>query len=131
MSDVDAVLRDAVEAFVAQLKGIFQQLAFEKLQTALGDDAAPQVRRRGRASASARPATSRRRKGGKRTPEELDALVKSLLTHVRKNPGQRIEQIGAALGTSTKELALPAKKLIAEKQLKTQGQKRATKYFAK
>jgi hypothetical protein len=35
------------------------------------------------------------------------------------------------MGTSTRELNLPAKKLLAQKQLKTRGEKRATKYFAK
>ncbi len=70
-------------------------------------------------------------KGGKRSAEELTKLTTSLLTYVKRNPGKRIEQIGAALDLATKELALPAKKLIAEKKLSTKGQKRATVYFAK
>lgn len=40
-----------------------------------------------------------------------------------------MEQIAKTLGTTTKELALPAKKLIAEKKIKTKGERRATKYF--
>ena len=67
----------------------------------------------------------------KRSPDELAKLTQSLFTHVKRNPGQRIEQIGQALGVSTKELALPAKKLIGEKKLGTKGQKRATTYFPK
>ena len=50
---------------------------------------------------------------------------------MKSNPGQRIEQIADGMGTSTKELNLPAKKLIAGKQLKTKGQKRATQYFSR
>jgi len=130
MSNVDAVLRDAVEAFVVQLKGIFQQLALEKIQSALSDDVAPVRRQRG-ASNGPRTPKSARRKGAKRSPEELEALTKSLLAYVRKNAGQRIEQIAEGMGTSTKELALPAKKLIAGKQLATKGQKRATTYYVK
>jgi hypothetical protein len=68
--------------------------------------------------------------GAKRTPAELDALVKKLHAHVVKNPGQRIEKIGAGLGIPTKERALPARKLLSEKRLATKGQKRATLYFA-
>jgi len=58
-------------------------------------------------------------------------LIKKLHGYIAKNPGQRIEQIAASLDISTKELNLPAKKLISEKKLSTKGQKRATTYFAK
>lgn len=81
-------------------------------------------RGRGRAAAS-------REKGAKRPPDEIERLTGRLLDYVKGNPGQRIEQIADGMGTSTKELNLPAKKLIAGKQLKTKGQKRATQYFAR
>ena len=47
-----------------------------------------------------------------------------------KHPGLRIEQINKQLGTTTKDLALPIRKLIAEGALKTKGEKRSTAYFA-
>ncbi len=47
-----------------------------------------------------------------------------------KNPGLRIEQINKQLGTTTKSLALPIRKLVAEKRVKTKGAKRSTAYFA-
>jgi len=40
-----------------------------------------------------------------------------------------MEEIARGLGTSTSELTLPAKKLIAEKKIKTKGERRATKYY--
>lgn len=130
MSDMDAALRDVVETFVVQLREIFQRSALEKVQSALGGDVS--VARRGRgAKKAAAKAPLARKKGAKRTPEELEGLVSSLLAYVKKNPGERIEQIGAGLGLGTKDLALPAKKLIADKQIRTKGQKRATTYFAK
>jgi hypothetical protein len=49
---------------------------------------------------------------------------------VAKHPGLRIEQINKELGTSTKELMLPIRKAIAAKVVKTEGERRATKYFA-
>lgn len=85
------------------------------------------ARKPGRAAAPARPKA--RAKGAKRTPDELEALTKNVLAHIKRNPGQRVEQIAAALGTSTKELALPIIKL--GKALKTQGQRRGTKYSAR
>jgi hypothetical protein len=42
----------------------------------------------------------------------------------------RIEQINKQLGTTTKDLALPIRKLISEGALKTKGEKRSTQYFA-
>ena len=48
----------------------------------------------------------------------------------RTNPGLRIEQINKQLGTTTKDLALPIRKLIAEGALKAKGEKRSTTYFA-
>jgi hypothetical protein len=130
MADTETELRDIVDTFIAQLKDVIRRSTLETVQSALGDEGP--ARSRGRRSAAASPrAGAGRRKGAKRSPEELEALVSNLLNYVKKNPGQRIEQIGEALGTATKELAIPAKKLIAEKQLRTKGQKRATTYFAK
>ena len=39
--------------------------------------------------------------------------------------------IGKTMNVATKELALPVQKLWAAKAIRTKGQKRATKYFAK
>ena len=62
---------------------------------------------------------------------EIAKLVAKLRDYVKAHPGQRIEQIAKGMGTSTRELNLPAKKLLAQKALKTKGEKRATKYFSK
>ena len=69
-------------------------------------------------------------KGEKRPAAELDALAEKFLAFVSKKPGLRIEQVNRELETTTKALALPIRKLIAEKKIKTRGQKRATVYFA-
>ena len=72
-----------------------------------------------------------RGKGDKRPPDELKALADKFVAFVSKNPGLRIEQVNAQLGTTTKDLALPIRKLIAEGVVKAKGTKRATQYFAK
>ena len=71
-----------------------------------------------------------RGRGAKRTGADLEKLSSTFLSYVAKNPGQRVEQINKALGTNTKDLALPIRKLIAEGALKTKGKKRSTTYFA-
>jgi hypothetical protein len=50
--------------------------------------------------------------------------------HIRQNPGQGAEQIGKAVGLSTKDMALPIRKLLAARSIRTEGQRRGTKYFA-
>lgn len=83
----------------------------------------------GRATKSTR-SDGYRAKGAKRPAHDLEAMQTKALGYIQSHPGERIEQINAALGTSTKELALPIKKLIASKAIRTEGQRRATKYFA-
>jgi len=70
-------------------------------------------------------------KWAKRSPEELESLTKSILSHLKKNPGQRSEQIAAGLGTTTKDLALPLKALVEAKQLKTAGVRRGMTYTSR
>jgi hypothetical protein len=68
-------------------------------------------------------------RGAKRTAADLEALSEKFATFVKANPGLRIEQINKELGTSTKDLALPIRKLIAEKMVSAKGRKRSTMYF--
>ncbi len=69
-------------------------------------------------------------KGAKRAPEEVEKLCQRVLIQLARAPKSNMGQLGAALGVSTRELALPIKKLLASKQLKKRGQKRATRYTA-
>jgi hypothetical protein len=68
-------------------------------------------------------------RGAKRRPEDLEALCNQFATFVKSHPGMRIEQINKELGTATKDLALPIRKLIAEGRITAKGQKRSTTYF--
>ena len=130
MSNTDAAIREAVESFVEQLRGLIQGAALESVQLALSGGT-PVSRRAKPGRIAIGISSNNHRKGAKRTPEELEGLVKKLHSYVAKNPGPRIEQIGMALGVATKELVLPVKKLVSEKKLTSKGQKRATTYFAK
>jgi hypothetical protein len=131
MSNTDAAIREAVESFVEELRGLIQAAALESVQSALSGGTSlgrsPKPGRRAPFTAFSKA----RQQGNKRTPEELEALVKKLHSYLTKNPGQRIEQVGTGLGVSTKELALPVKKLVSEKKITSKGQRRATTYFAK
>jgi hypothetical protein len=131
-NSVNDRIRSRVEAFAEELSALIRDSAMETVRDALGGGSAPRRGARGGRSASTAPVRGgRREKGQKRDPSEIERLTGRLLDYVKGNAGQRIEQIAAGMGTVTKELNLPVKKLIAQKSLKTKGQKRATQYFAR
>jgi len=70
-----------------------------------------------------------RGRGAKRDAGELEQLASKFLAAVKAKPGERIEQLAPSIGSATKDLALPIRKLIASKQVKTEGERRATRYF--
>ncbi len=134
-TNVEAEIRARLEQFAAKLTSLIQQSAMSSVEDAFAGGGAPARRGRGgRRPAAAAPAPAARassaKKGQKRDPKLLEALTEKLGGYIAKNPGLRIEQIGAALGVATKDLALPVKKLVAAKRVSTKGQKRATTYFA-
>ncbi|MEO6603139.1 MAG: DNA-binding protein [Polyangiaceae bacterium] len=132
-NSVNDRIRSRVEAFAEELSALIRDSAMETVREALGAATPRRGARGGRAAAASTGPVrgSRREKGQKRDPDEIERLTGRLLDYIKGNAGQRIEQIAAGMGTVTKELNLPVKKLIAQKSLKTKGQKRATQYFAR
>jgi hypothetical protein len=72
-----------------------------------------------------------RAKGAKRDPAVMEATMGKITEFLTANANSSIEQINAGLGTTTKDLSLPMKKLIGAKKVKTVGHKRATRYSIK
>jgi hypothetical protein len=130
MSDFQDDMNRAVQGFVARISELARQAALETLGAAFGGSAPRNVRSAPVAALAStrvgRPAGGR---GVKRTAEDLEALSGKVASFVKANPGLRIEQINKELGTSTKDLALPIRKLIAGRVIATKGQKRSTTYF--
>src|SRR5579862_8305653 len=120
MSDFQSEMNRVVAGFVQQITELARRAAIDTLESALGKHGGASVRVRGGVRA----------KGAKRSSNELDKLADSFHGFVVKHPGLRIEQINKQLGTSTKDLALPIRKLISDGAIKTKGEKRSTQYFA-
>src|SRR5262245_37514556 len=120
MANYQSEVQKLVDGFVAQLSELWRQQAINSLTGMDGGRGG-----RGRISFSGLG----RGRGAKRTSGELDQLADSFVEFVTKNPGLRIEQINKQLGTSTKDLALPIRKLIADGAIKVKGKKRSTAYF--
>ena len=64
---------------------------------------------------------------GRQSNGELRGRV---LRTIAENPGSRTEQLRRSLGMPTKTLAPVIRKLVAEKAVKTKGQRRGMTYFA-
>jgi hypothetical protein len=131
MSDFQNEMNHAVQGFVVQITELARRAAMNTLESAFGGQAG----RGGRVTVGASPVLARggRARGGrgvKRTAADLEMLSEKFASFVKANPGLRIEQINKELGTTTKDLALPIRKLIAEGKITAKGQKRSTTYFA-
>jgi hypothetical protein len=129
MSDFQTEMNRVVQGFVAQITELARRAAIDTLESALTGKAG-RGRPRNGAVATFSVVGRPRGKGAKRSADELDKLSEQFIEFVRQNPGLRIEQINKQLNTTTKDLALPIRKLIGEGALKAKGQKRSTTYFA-
>jgi hypothetical protein len=121
MSDFQNEMNRVVSTFVAQITELARRAAIDTLESALGKHVG--------SISFGRGGSGGRRKGAKRNSGELDKLADEFASFVAKHPGLRIEQINKQLGTTTKDLALPIRKMIADGELKTKGEKRSTQYF--
>jgi hypothetical protein len=134
-TSLDRDLRARIDSFVAELSAMVKASAVQAVQDALGNGSAPARRGPGRPRKSANGAAAapkaRRGRRGKRSSEDVQAMADQVLSYVKKNEGQRLEEISKGLGIASKELKLPVQKLFAAKAIKTKGQKRGTKYFAR
>lgn len=125
----DAKLNEVVQGFVAKVTALAREAALATLSAQLaggdvhGRAAAP------KSSGAGRVASPARAKGRKRPPAEVSRLETTLVAHIEKNPGSRVEEINKVLGTTTKDVRLPLAKLVSAGRVKTKGNRRATKYF--
>lgn len=119
-------IRSAIETCVANVAALIRKDTIQKISAALGED--PPTHK-GAKKAKAKPTGAAR--SGKRTAEDLEKIGLTIVSWVEKNPGVGVEQIASGIEIDSGELKLPIKKLLADGALKTKGQKRGTKYFAK
>jgi hypothetical protein len=140
MATLNAQLTQLVSKFANDLEALFREQALVAVRSALGDArGGPPARVGGGAAKVAaargrRPAASKKAGGrGKRvrrTAADLARVEQRIVEHVRKNPGQRAEQIKKALGLGKKDWMLPVSRLIERGSLKSKGEKRSTTYSA-
>jgi hypothetical protein len=138
MLDPHREIQALVDNFVADLSDLAKRIAIEQLKAAFGAGAklagtklaAPKL-------ASVKqlplpiPAPARGRASrGRRGHRDLEAIRDKLLAAIAEQPGQRAEDISAALGTKTADIAQTLRKLVAERLVRTEGARRGTRYYS-
>jgi hypothetical protein len=133
MADFQTEVNRTVEGFIAQITQLARRAAVDtsNRRSVIARTALPlRTGKLGSARLALQsPGRPRGHRGAKRTAADLEALSTKFTEFVKANPGLRIEQINKELGTTTKDLALPIRKLIAEGMISAKGQKRSTQYF--
>jgi hypothetical protein len=126
MPSFEQQISQRVQAFVSEITELARRQALETLSTALAAGGAAIGAGRGRGRKGNGHVASA---GGRRSADQIEATSRALIGEITARPGQRVEQIGGRLGRPTRELALPLRKLVRQKRIRTEGQRRATKYF--
>ena len=136
-------IQSLIQSFATQLEAAARRAALEQVMATLGGVApAAPGKRRGRpkgsknvkspaapATATASPKLKPVRKGKRRTAEDVEAMGATLVEYVKTHPGQLGEEIAKALGTDVGTMRLPMQALMKAKKVKTQGQRRGTRYY--
>jgi len=138
MLDPHREIQALVDNFIADLSDLAKRIAIEQLRAAFGVGAKlagtklPPLPMPTPAASPARASRGRRgQRGqrGRRGSDEINALRGKLLAVITENPGRRAEDISAALGTKTAEIAPPLRRMVAERVVRTEGARRGTRYF--
>lgn len=121
MLDPHREIQALVDNFVADLSDLAKRIAIEQIKIAFSAGAkfVPPV-----APIAVRATRARR---GQR---EIEALRSKLLAAIAEQPGRRTEDINAALGTSTAQIAQLLRRLVADRLVRTEGARRGTRYYA-
>jgi hypothetical protein len=114
MEQLQTQMNQLVRSFTSQIAELARRAALQALQASLEKPERP-------------PATITE---AKRSTADIERLARRFVSFVEAHPGLRIEEINKQLGTSTRDLALPVRRLISARAIRTEGIKRARVYFA-
>ncbi|NUP10010.1 MAG: hypothetical protein HOW73_28510 [Polyangiaceae bacterium] len=125
-------LTELAAQFAADLQSVLREQAVRDIMRALNGTAVEPSR----VSSAARtfgstprsPAGPRKGRRIRRNQTDLDAVAARIVEYVKQHPGERAEQIKAALKLSKQDWMVPVAQLLAAKRLKARGDKRSRTY---
>ena len=120
-------IRERIEAFLSEISELVQAQALAAVQEVFGGEAVGRARAPSAGLTSARGARRTRRSPSRGREVGAEAV----LDYVRFHEGERMEQIAAGLGTTTPALRAAVSELLGSRVLRTEGQRRGTRYFVR
>jgi hypothetical protein len=126
--NLDVEIRSRIDSFLSEISSLVKEAALLSVKEALGAGTTARSAGPARGVRGAGRATANGRRG-RRSSEELAEISTKVLDQLRATPGQRLEQLGQALGTPTSVLKRPVARLVADGKLRTTGQRRGMRYF--
>lgn len=124
MPTLDNEIRSRVESFVAEISSLIRQAALDAAVDALRGQGT------GSYTGAKRGPKPGKKQGGRirRTEAQIQQTMSKVLSFVESHAGSRAEEIRTALNLTAPQTADSLKRLVAEKSLKSKGQRRATAY---
>src|SRR5688572_8510533 len=137
--DIDREIHGRIDSFVGEVSSLIKKTALGAVGQALGGETRPMARRgpgrprkdqSGPTAGGVGPLPRKARTRDRLSGKQIDVLQDRFVDYVSKNPGKGMEQIAAAIKSTTKQLRSPVMKLLEARKIKTTGQRRGTRYHA-
>lgn len=139
MLDPQREIQALVDTFVADLSQLAKRIAIEQIKAAFqfGAPSLPPYSASAPLASSSptfaltSPAAPAAKGRGRRARDnrDVEGLRDKLVAVITEQPGQRTEDLNAALGTETQQIAPVLRKLVADQHIRTEGARRGTRYF--
>ena len=128
MSTLDTQIRNRVESFVAELTGLIRQAAVDAAVSALNGQRGATYTGAKRGPKPGAAAAGRKGTRVRRTEQQIQSTMKNVLEFIASKPGSRSEDVRSGLGLPAATMADALKRLMADKSIKSKGQRRGTTY---
>jgi hypothetical protein len=130
MPNLSTTIESLASAFATEILTALRGASLSEL-VAVTHNGTPKASATPAARASASPKKAKGGRLGRRSAEDLSAMVDTIVSALQKNKGGlRSEQIRAVIGVDKKELPRPIAEALASGRITKKGEKRATTYFA-
>lgn len=130
MNNIDKQIEQRVAGFVNELTALVRQAALEAVSSALGGKSTRAVQGPAPTAKKAERPAARSGKRGRRSADQIAAIVGTVLGYIKSHPDSRSEAIRKALKLPRPVMRDALDRLGTGKKIKMKGVKRAATYTA-